>query len=250
MPDKYEALRHWIVRCFEENTGRYRYRRIRALLARAMVRVSEKVVRRIMKEANLVAVGRRKRRYSAYQGEVCPAARNLVARNFHADAPNVKWLTDITKFSIPTGKVYLSPIVDCFDGLLPSWSMGITPDAELVNGMLDGATAILESDERPLIHSERGAHYRWGGWIARMQEAGLTRSMSKKGFTADNAACEGVFGTIKNEMFYGRSWSGVSLEQFMDTLNEYLHSYNQTRIKMSLGAMSPIEYRNSLGWVV
>ena len=249
LPDKYAALRDWIIRCFEENSARYGYRRIHALLARALIRVSEKVVRRIMKEANLVVVGRRKRKYSSYQGESCPAAPNLVARDFHADAPNLKWLTDITEFSIPAGKVYLSPILDCFDGLLPSWSIGITPDAELVNSMLDGATATLQPGERPLIHSDRGAHYRWPGWIARTEKAGLTRSMSRKACTADNAACEGLFGTIKNELFYGRSWTGFSLEAFVDTLDEYLHWYNRTRIKMSLGAMSPMEYRTNLGLV-
>lgn len=80
------------------------------------------------------------------------------------------------------------------------------------------------------------------------EKAGLTRSMSQKGCTADNAACEGVFGRVKNEMFYNRSWAGVSIEEFMDTLNGYLHWYNEKRIKMSLGAMSPMEYRNRPGW--
>ena len=78
LPDKYANLRDWIIRCFAENCGRYGYRRIHALLARAMIRVSEKVVRRIMREANLVVVGKRKRKYSSYKGERCPAAPNLL----------------------------------------------------------------------------------------------------------------------------------------------------------------------------
>jgi len=80
-----------------------------------------------------------------------------------------------------------------------------------------------------------------------MTKAKLTRSMSKKGCTPDNAACEGVFGRIKNEMFYNRSWKGVSLANFIEILNDYLHWYNEKRIKLSLGAMSPLEYRESLG---
>jgi transposase InsO family protein/transposase-like protein len=250
LPGKYEELRCRIIEQFRENGGRYGYRRIHALLTREATRVSEKVVRRLMAEAELVVVGRKKRKYSAYQGESCPSAPNLVARDFHADAPNVKWLTDIAEFHIPAGKVYLSPLVDCFDGLLPSWTIGTRPDAELVNRMLDRATATLKPDEHPVVHSDRGGHYRWPGWIARMEEAGLTRSMSQKGCTADNAACEGVFGRVKNEMFYNRSWAGVSIEEFMDTLNGYLHWYNEKRIKMSLGAMSPMEYRNHLGWAI
>ena len=82
-----------------------------------------------------------------------------------------------------------------------------------------------------------------------MNEAGLTRSMSKKGCSPDNAACEGFFGRLKNEMFYHRSWTGVSMEEFITVLDEYLHWYNEKRIKMSLGAMSPLEYRKNLGLV-
>ena len=71
--------------------------------------------------------------------------------------------------------------------------------------------------------------------------------MSKKGCSPDNSACEGFFGRLKNEMFYGRNWNGVSIEQFIDELNHYMHWYAEDRIKMSLGGMSPLEYRRSLG---
>lgn len=83
-----------------------------------------------------------------------------------------------------------------------------------------------------------------------MENAGLIRSMSKKGCSPDNPACEGVFGRIKTEMFYNRSWAGVSIDEFIDILNDYLDWYNGKRIKMLLGAMSPLEYRNSLGLAV
>ncbi len=249
-PDKYKELRERIIDIFEANYKRYGYRRIHALLLRKGICISEKVVRRIMSESNLVVVGKRRRKYSSYQGEDRPAATNLIERDFHADVPNAKWLTDITEFKIPAGKVYLSPIVDCFDGLLPSWAISTNPNAALVNSMLDAATATLNQDEYPIIHSDRGCHYRWPGWIARTECAGLTRSMSHKGCPPDNAACEGVFGRIKNEMFYNRSWTGVSIDDFIAILNNYLNWYNEKRIKMSLGAMSPLEYRNSLGLVV
>jgi putative transposase len=95
----------------------------------------------------------------------------------------------------------------------------------------------------------RYTHYRWPGWIDRIEKAGLTRSMSKKGCSPDNAACEGFFGRLKNEMFYGRSWQDVSVDGFMDTLDGYLRWYNETRIKMSLGGLSPLEYRQGLSMV-
>lgn len=162
---------------------------------------------------------------------------------------NEKWLTDITEFVIPAGKVYLSPIVDCFDGLLVNWNISTSPDALLVNSMLDDAAKLLSVGEKPIIHSDRGAHYRWPGWIDRMEKNGFIRSMSKKGCSPDNSACEGVFGRIKNEMFYNADWSGVNISEFIGILNDYLYWYNEKRIKKSLGYLSPIEYRHRLGLV-
>ena len=160
---------------------------------------------------------------------------------------NEKWLTDITEFAIPSGKVYLSPIVDCFDGLLVNWNISTSPDALLVNSMLDDAAKLLSVGEKPIIHSDRGVHYRWPGWIDRMEKNGFIRSMSKKGCSPDNSACEGVFGRIKNEMFYNADWSGVNISEFIGILNDYLYWYNEKRIKKSLGYLSPIEYRHRLG---
>ena len=162
---------------------------------------------------------------------------------------NEKWLTDITEFAIPSGKVYLSPIVDCFDGLLVNWNISTSPDALLVNSMLDDAAKLLSLGEKPIIHSDRGVHYRWPGWIDRMEKNGFIRSVSKKGCSPDNSACEGVFGRIKNEMFYNADWSGVNISEFIGILNDYLYWYNEKRIKKSLGYLSPIEYRHRLGLV-
>ncbi|MGI6162730.1 MAG: IS3 family transposase [Bacillota bacterium] len=150
LPDKYAKLRQRIRELFEENNKAYGYRRIHALLTQENTHVSEKVVRHIMFESDLVVVGKKRRRYSSYQGEEIPAADNLIERNFHADAPNVKWLTDITEFAIPAGKIYLFPIIDCFDGLVVSWTIGTSPDAEMVNSMLDQATKTLKGGEHPL----------------------------------------------------------------------------------------------------
>jgi transposase InsO family protein/transposase-like protein len=247
-PDMHKERRARVREIFDENGGRYGYRRVHAILTREGDGVSEKVVRRIMKEENCEVKVKRRRKYNSYQGEVTPAVLNVIERNFNADKPNVKWLTDITEFHIPSGKVYLSPILDCFDGLVVSWTIGTNPDAGLVNDALDLAASSLSGGEHPVVHSDRGAHYRWPGWIERMNHYGLTRSMSKKGCSPDNAACEGFFGRLKNEMFYGRSWIGVSIDDFMKILDQYILWYNETRIKMSLGAISPMAYRRSLGY--
>ncbi len=118
---------------------------MRAALGRQKVFISEKVVRRLMKQEQLSAATTRRRRYGSYAGEIGPAPENLINRDFRAAAPNEKWLTDITEFQIPAGKVYLSPVIDCFDGLVISWSIGTRPDAELVNTMLDAAIEAIGS---------------------------------------------------------------------------------------------------------
>jgi transposase InsO family protein len=246
--DKYAGVRLAIADIFELNHRCYGYRRVRAALGRQKVFISEKVVRRLMKQEQLSAATPRRRRYGSYAGEIGPAPDNLINRDFQAAAPNEKWLTDITEFQIPAGKVYLSPIIDCFDGLVISWSIGTRPDAELVNTMLDAAIeAIGSSNSRPVVHSDRGAHYRWPGWLTRIREANLIRSMSRKGCSPDNAACEGFFGRLKTELFYSRDWQAISTDQFIEVVDSYIRWYNEKRIKISLGALSPMEYRESLG---
>lgn len=101
-------------------------------------------------------------------------------RNFKAKKPNEKWLKDITEFKNSAGKIYLSPLVDCYDGAIISWTIGTKPDAELVNNMLDIGIATLQDQERPIIHSDCGVNYRCISWIERRNKANLSRSMSKK----------------------------------------------------------------------
>ena len=185
---------------FEANKRCYGCRRIHVALRRIGRSASEKIIRRIMAEEGLAVSRTRRRAYSSYKGEISPAVDNVVDRDFHADAPNTKWLTEITEFQLPAGKAYLSPMIDCFDGMVVSWTIGTSPDAELGNAMLDTAIATLPEGEHPVVHSDRGSHYRWPGWISRMDQASLTRSMSKKACTPHNAACEGFFRRLKNEI--------------------------------------------------
>jgi len=245
--DKYSLVRENLKKAFDENRQCYGYRRLHAVLTSNGSKISEKVILRLMHEENLVVLFVKRKKYSSYKGEISPEVENIIRRDFHAYNPNEKWLSDITEFSIPSGKVYLSPVVDCFDGYIASWTRGPSPNAELVNTMLDEAIGTLKDGEHPLVHTDRGSHYRWPGWIERMGKAQLVRSMSKKGCSPDNSACEGFFGRMKNEMFYNRSWLGVSLEDFCTKIDDYIYWYNENRIKMSLGGMSPLAFRKSLG---
>ena len=157
---KYTAIKEQIINIFEANHCCYGYRRIWESLRTEGIYISEKVVRKLMAEAGLKVLFKRKKKFQAYQGEISPAPDNLIARDFHAGKPNKKWLTDITEFSIPAGKVYLSPIVDCFDGLVVSWTIATNPTAEMANTMLDKAATVLKDNEHPIIHSDRGGHVR------------------------------------------------------------------------------------------
>lgn len=167
--DKYASLRNAVRQAFEDSKSRYGYRRIHVVVTAGGKIISEKVIRRLMKEEGLAVHSVKRKKYSSYQGEISPAVENVVARDFHADHPNEKWLTDITEFHVPAGKVYLSPLIDCFDGMPVSWTIGTSPDADLVNSMLDEGIKTLADDEKPLVHSDRG-HTTVGrdgltGWI-------------------------------------------------------------------------------------
>lgn len=127
-----------------------------------------------------------------------------------------------------------------------AWAIGTSPSSELANRMLREAIGSLNG-EHPIIHSHRGFHYRTNSWIQIMDEAKLTRSMSRKACSPDNAACEGFFGRLKNEMFYNQKWIGVSINEFVRILNDYIHWYNEKRIKQSLRGLSPLDYRRKMG---
>ena len=245
--DKYQDVKIKIKDIFDTSYQSYGYRRIKNTLKNEGINISEKVIRRLMKDQNLYVISVKKKKYSSYLGEISPAVPNLLNRNFKADKPNEKLLTDLTEFSINDDKVYLSPMVDCFDGYVTSWTIGLSPNSELVNTMLIDVINGLKDDEKPIIHSDRGCHYRWPEWIKLIEENGLIRSMSKKGYSPDNSACEGFFGRLKNEFFYNCTWTNTTTDDFITQLNDYIIWYNTKRIKESLGYKSPIDYRKSLG---
>lgn len=247
-PDRHAARRIRIREIFEENRSCYGSRRIHAVLRREDDVVSEKIVRWIMRQEKLVVKRKKQRKYNSYQGEVSPAAPDLLKGDFHAERPNEKWVTDITEFSIPAGKLYLSPILDCHGIHAVAWKSSPVPDAELANASLRSALATL-SGERPILHSDRGIHYRLPQWIGLLEYHGLKRSMSRKGCSADNAACEGFFGHFKVECFYGRDFRNMKMTAFQKYIDDAMVWYNERRVKVSLGGLTPAEYRASYSTV-
>nr|WP_252964849.1 IS3 family transposase [Shigella sonnei] len=237
--DKYATIRTMLTDIFNSNYQCYGYRRLHAMLRHEGIRLSEKVVRRLMVEEQLVVSRNRRRRYSSYCGEIGPAPDNLIARDFKAEQPNQKWLTDITEFQLPAGKVWLSPVVDCFDGKVVSWSLSTRPDAELVNTMLDSAVETLNAGERPVIHSDKGSQYVSLAYTERLKEAKLLASTGSTGDSYDNAMAESINGLYKAEVIHRKSWKNRA-EVELSTLT-WVDWYNNRRLLERLGHIPPAE---------
>ena len=137
-------------------------------------------------------------------------------------------------------------MLERFIGMILSLIIGRSPKADIVNSMLDTSVSRLKTDELPITHIGRGCHYKWPGWIERMEKEGLSCSMSRERCSPDNSVCEGFFCRLKNEMFYGKFWIGVPIEHFVQYLNSYIKWYNKKRIKISLGDLIPVDYRHNL----
>ena len=187
-PELGNALMREVAEAFASSRGRYGYRRVRTVLR---TRVSEKALRRIMAEDGPTAHVPERRGYGSYESETTPAPGDLADRDFTAEMPNEKWLTDITEIKARDGKVYLSPPIDCYDGKIVAYTAGPGPNAELANRMLVKAVETLPEGARPLVHSDRGCHCRRPGWLALMDRYGPARSTGAKGRSPDDAAAEG-----------------------------------------------------------
>lgn len=250
-----DELRPLVETAFEA-CGRRGYRPVWAQLRRGGVRVSEKVVRRLMRGMGLTARRGRRRRWSSYAGETSPAPPNLPLRadgthDFRAAAPNELWVADMAEMRHPSGaKVYLNPVVDCFDGRPADWGIGLRPSAAVADAALERACGALLPGERPCVHSDRGVHYRTASWIARCESHGLRRSMSRKGMSCDNARAEGFFGPLKQEFYYARGWTGTTLGEFAGPLDAWMEWYRSGRISQRLGWMTPDERRAAMDYAV
>ena len=254
-------IRAEVGRIFSESGSAYGYRRIKAVMdaGGALAHKSEKRIRRVMREGGLEVPydRRRRRRYDSYDRAADEADRDAVpnvplrddgTHDFTAPAPNVLWVTDVTEFSLPDDprKVYLSPVVDCHDGVAVGWRVALTArSADLTDPSLEMACAQLREGESPTCHSDRGSQYHADSWRRLCEGHGVRRSMSRKGRSPDNARMEGFFGTLKNERFYFRDWRGRTAEEFCAEVDRWMEEYNCRRRKLSLGWRTPMEYRRA-----
>lgn len=154
-PDKYSEIKKQVTEIYEENKGRYGYRRITDELHNRGKVVNHKTVQRLMREMGLFCRVRMKR-YISYRGDVGKIAPNLLDRNFRADRPNEKWVTDVTEFSLFGQKLYLSPILDLYNGEIVSYTLSEHPNFRQIVDMLQKAFPLIPHGTSLILHSDQG----------------------------------------------------------------------------------------------
>ena len=238
--DKYAEVKDRIGQIYAQHKGRYGYRRITATLRLKGGSINHKTVQRLMGELQLKSRVRLKK-YRSYRGEIGHVAPNVLARNFAACSPNEKWVTDVTEFKVGSEKLYLSPIMDLFNGEIVSYEIARRPLFNMVAKMLTSAFQRLGPGDKPILHSDQGWQYRMDEYRRHLKLRSVTQSMSRKGNCLDNAAMESFFGTLKSEYFHLTKFT--CLDELKAGLDEYIRYYNVDRIKLKLGSLSPVDYR-------
>jgi transposase InsO family protein len=223
-----------------EHKGRYGYRRVTLELKGRGFQTNHKLVMKLMKQEQLTCKLRRKK-YRSYRGEVGKIALNLLQRDFRAEEPNRKWTTDITEFKLFGQKLYLSPIMDLFNGEIISYSLSKSPSFQQVTAMLEDAFRKIPDNSQLILHSDQGWQYQMRIYQKMLKDKGIRQSMSRKGNCYDNSVIENFFGILKSEFYHNQEFS--STEHFSKELSEYMDYYNNCRIKVKLKGLSPVRFR-------
>ena len=239
-PDKYKEVKEVIAAIYHENKGRYGYRRVTTELCNRNMPMNHKVVQRLMRELGLVSRVRMKK-YRSYKGEVGKIAPNLLNRDFKAEKPNKKWVTDVTEFNLFGEKLYLSPILDLYSSNLVSYTISDRPVLSMVTSMLEKAFDVIPDNTNLILHSDQGWQYQHKHYQNMLVKKGIRQSMSRKGNCLDNAVMENFFGLLKSELLYLQKFE--SMEHFKLELIEYLDYYNNRRIKTKLKGLPPAIHR-------
>lgn len=238
--DKHAQLKETIRTIYARHKGRYGYRRITAAIGQLGNAVNHKTVQRLMGVLALKSLVRPKK-YRSYKGDVGTVAPNLLQRQFDAQGANRKWVTDVTEFNVAGEKLYLSPVLDLYNGEIVAFETARRPVFDLVGTMLKKAFCKLGPHDKPMLHSDQGWQYRMPAYQRMIAARGIVQSMSRKGNCLDNAAMESFFAVLKTEFFYMTRFTSV--DELQKGLATYIHYYNHDRIKMKLKGLSPVQYR-------
>ena len=240
LTDKYQSVKELIKQIYHHHKGRFGYRRITLKINQKGILINHKTVLKLMKILGLKSVIRIKK-YKSYKGELGKIAPNILNRNFKAISPNQKWATDITEFNVLGKKLYLSPIIDLFNGEIISYELSERANFDQIIAMLKKSFKRITNQTNLILHSDQGWQYQMKQYQTILKDKGIIQSMSRKGNCLDNAIIENFFGILKSELFYLKQYKSIT--QLKHEIKEYIIYYNNDRIKQNLKGMSPIQYR-------
>ena len=241
-----EQLVEWIKKLYEEQNGILGYRQMTITVNRVHeTNYNKKRIRRLMQILHLKSVCRKKK-YNYIKSTPEVTAKNVLNREFYADAPNEKWLTDVTEFKYYVGaeikKLYLSAILDLYDRRIVAYKIGTSNNNQLVFETFDDALA-NNPNAHPLFHSDRGFQYTSKVFHQKLIKAGMRQSMSRVGRCIDNGPMEGYWGILKSEMYYLKKFT--SQEELTIAIENYILFYNTKRYQLKLKCMTPMEYHTA-----
>ena len=242
-PEKDAALAELIAQQRERSFGTYGYRRMWLWLKTQNIFHNPKTVLRIMKKYDLLSEIRRRRQWRQ-MGQQLHKYENLLNRDFHADRPNRKWVTDISYIHTREGVLYLSMIRDLYDNSIVAYKTGTR---QTVNLVLDTIRLAMKKEKKRVaaelqLHSDQGFQYTSQAYFNLTQAYGITPSMSRRGNPYDNAMAENFFSILKTECIYRHK--PATFAQANEMIDRYIHFYNHERIQYKTG-VAPLSLRHS-----
>ena len=226
---------------FHDNRGVYGSPRIHAELKEQGIRCGRKRIIRLMQQQQLVTKRRRRNAQKTESTHPFPVAPNILQRDFAADAPNQKWMTDMTFIATSEGWLYLAGVIDAYSRKLIGWAMGKEHDATLVKDALQMALVQRDPEAGLVHHSDRGSEYASKSYREMLRQRGIRVSMSRKGDCYDNAMIESFWGTLKEEGIGQEIYR--TREEAKTAVFDYIEVfYNRKRKHSSLGYLSPVQY--------
>lgn len=235
--DRWADVRPLLREAFSRAPNGMGYRQVAMVLENELgFSISGKTALKLMREEGLRCRIRRKR-CDSYRGEEGKVAKNVLDRDFTAEGPMKKLVTDVTEFKVAGGKAYLSPVMDLYNNEIVAWSVARSATMAQTMEMLDGLEPLLRGPA--LLHSDQGWQYQQLSFQKRLERMGLTQSMLRKATCLDNACMEGFFGHLKDEFFRGREFD--SFDSFREQLDSYIVYWNTRRYQARLKGMTPVE---------
>lgn len=238
-PDRDVSIRLLIAQCQQEVKETYGYRRVRLwLLQKHGLVVNHKAVLRLMRKYGLLSAIRRPRPLYQRQQRM-NIYENKLNRNFFAEGPNQKWVTDISYIHTGEGMLYLSAIKDLYDNFIVAYDMGTVQDNALVYRTIQKAKK--EAADGLILHSDQGFQYTSHGYLNLIKKYGILPSMSRAATPLDNAPAENFFGILKTECIYRQKIR--TIRQARNLIDQYIHFYNFERIQTKSGH-TPFQIRS------